>query len=326
MTEEQLEPDSQIHFEHFKIFKPMWSSMIAVVALVAWSPHGATAVSLREPRPGKRGPPPPPPPKPKPSGPSRTVPWQVMVYLDEGDFFGVYGGGALLSDRWVVTSGRNLLMEHSKKTPVPKVYVGVAKFEDAWPSKEVPVEKVFVHPGFQNSSKWANDVALIKLSAPVAFNQTVMPIPLPEQGDEEEETPGVAAIFGAWDQGIIHELPSAIKHLKLPVVSRKECRASFTKPSDPVIDDTKFCTGPSEHFMNTCFNDAGSAMVFQNAKTNRVYIGGVVSNNMACAIRRHAVSTKISAYLPWIRDTMREDQEVAVQRAALVADLYSGKI
>ncbi|KAL2087344.1 hypothetical protein ACEWY4_016172 [Coilia grayii] len=136
-----------------------------------------------------------------------------------------------------------------------------------------------------------------------------MPIPLPEEGEDQEETPGEMAIFGAWDMGIAHQLPGAIKYLKLPVVSREECRAGFQSGRGPVIDSKMFCTGPSEFFINVCFSDAGSALVFQNPKTNRVYAAGIVSFETACAFRKHAVSTRISAHLPWIRDIMREDQE-----------------
>lgn len=71
-----------------------------------------------------------------------------MVYLNEGQSYGGHGGGALLSDRWVLTSGRNLFLKKSHKDTqgqqplVPKVYLSVAKLEDADASKEAAVEKV----------------------------------------------------------------------------------------------------------------------------------------------------------------------------------------
>ncbi|KAL2087345.1 hypothetical protein ACEWY4_016173 [Coilia grayii] len=311
--------------------RTMWLPLSAALSLLACLTYESSAMAVRDHGPGLPGPPRPPPPPPRPKGPSRPVPWQAMVSLSEGGSPGGFGGGALLSDRWVLTAGRNLFVEadrkhtQGQKPQVPKVYLGVAKFQDAEPSKEVAVEEVFLHPGFQNTSDWENDIALIKLRDPVNFNNTLMPIPLPE-GEDQEETPGEMAIFGAWDMGIAHQLPGAIKYLKLPVVSREECRAGFQSGRGPVIDSKMFCTGPSEFFINVCFSDAGSALVFQNPKTNRVYAAGIVSFETACAFRKHAVSTRISAHLPWIRDIMREDQEVSAQRESLVANLYSGKI
>lgn len=183
-----------------------------------------------------------------------------------------------------------------------------------------------MHPGFQNKSDWENDLALLKLKEPVNFNQTLMPIPLPEQGEAQEETAGERAIFGAWDSGIIHQLPSAIKHLELPVVSREECQTEYQSGRGPVVTGKMFCTGPSQFFMNVCFNDAGSSLVFQNPNTGRVYAAGIVSFETVCAFKKYAVHTKISPYLPWIRDIMREDEAVSAQRESLVRELYSGKI
>ncbi|XP_041936810.1 haptoglobin-like [Alosa sapidissima] len=310
----------------------MWLSVAAVLAFVTCLPDDSTAVALKAHGPVPPGPPPPPPPPPKPKGASRTVPWQAMVYLNEGGFYGGHGGGAILSDRWVLTSGRNLFLKKSHKDTcgqqplVPKVYLGVAKPEDVDASKEAAVEQVFLHPEFQNASDWENDLALIKLKEPLSFNQTLMPIPLPEQGQEQEERVGEEAIFGAWDMGIIHYQPGAVKYLKLPVVSHEVCRAEYQSGKGPIVNANMFCTGASEFLINVCFMDAGNTLVFQNPKTRRVYAAGIVSFDNVCAFKKYAVHTRISTYLPWIRDVMRGDEVVSAQRESLVADMYSGKI
>lgn len=74
------------------------------------------------------------------------VPWQVMVFLADNVLDGGYAGGALISDRWILTAGRNLFVRKSRqdikgKEPViPKVYLGISKRTEA--SSEVAVEKV----------------------------------------------------------------------------------------------------------------------------------------------------------------------------------------
>lgn len=74
------------------------------------------------------------------------VPWQAMVYLGDNVLTGGYAGGALISDRWVLTAGRNLFVSKSRqdtkgKGPlVPKVYLGISDLTKE--SKEVAVEKV----------------------------------------------------------------------------------------------------------------------------------------------------------------------------------------
>lgn len=76
------------------------------------------------------------------------VPWQAMVYIAESILDGGYAGGALISDRWVLTAGRNLFVRKSREDiqgqepVIPKVYLGITKKDDANSSNEVAVEKV----------------------------------------------------------------------------------------------------------------------------------------------------------------------------------------
>lgn len=76
------------------------------------------------------------------------VPWQAMVYIAESMLDGGYAGGALISDRWVLTAGRNLFVRKSREDiqgqepVIPKVYLGIRKKDDAKSSNEVAVEKV----------------------------------------------------------------------------------------------------------------------------------------------------------------------------------------
>lgn len=76
------------------------------------------------------------------------VPWQAMVYLSNNVLTGGYAGGALISDRWVLTAGRNLFVRKSRQDTqgtnplIPKVYLGISALTEAKPSTAVDVEKV----------------------------------------------------------------------------------------------------------------------------------------------------------------------------------------
>lgn len=96
------------------------------------------------------------------------VPWQAMVYLADSVLDGGYAGGALISDRWVLTAGRNLFVKKSRqdiqgRDPLfPKVYLGISSRAEAGPSKEVIVEKV--------SKKKSEHVMKIKCKSFYLFN------------------------------------------------------------------------------------------------------------------------------------------------------------
>lgn len=183
--------------------------------------------------------------------------------------------------------------------------------------------QVFLHPGFQSTSEWDNDLALIKLKEPVKFSESVMPIPLPEIGDNEEEKEGEEGIIAGWGWGSLLTPAPILKFVSLPVQSCKGPYQAKVLESTPNVGDKQFCTGPNNYQENVCFGDAGGAIAFLNIKTNTVYAAGILSFDKACSVEKHAVYTKISAYLPWIHSVMTGDsQEFAAQRASLLIRMY----
>ncbi|KAK7175714.1 hypothetical protein R3I93_000089 [Phoxinus phoxinus] len=259
-----------------------------------------------------------------------SVPWQAMVYLSENILDGGFAGGALIAERWVLTAGRNLFVRKSRNHTrgqeplIPKVYLGISKLSDANASSEVAVEKVFLHPGFQNTSDWDDDLALIKLKEPVRFKESIIPIPLPEIGDNQEEREGERGIIAGWGWGRLFTPAPKLKFLALPVQSCKGNYQAKVLASTPYVSDTQFCTGPSKYQENVCFGDAGGALVFLNPNTSAVYAAGILSFDKACSVEEHAVYTKISAYLPWIHSVMRGDsQQFPERRASIITHMFS---
>ncbi|XP_065117768.1 haptoglobin [Paramisgurnus dabryanus] len=259
-----------------------------------------------------------------------SVPWQAMVYLSENILDGGFAGGALIAERWILTAGRNLFVKKSRsetkgKEPlIPKVYLGISKRSDAQTSTEVAVEKVFLHPDFQNTTEWDNDLALIKLKEPVKFSDSIMPIPLPEIGDNQEEKTGERGIVAGWGWGSLLTPAPILKFLSLPIVPCQGKYQAKVLASTPIVDDKQFCTGPSKYEENVCFGDAGAALAFLNPKTNAVYAAGILSFDKACSVENHAVYIKISAYLPWIHSVMRGDwQGFSDRRVSVINRMFS---
>ncbi|XP_034437290.1 haptoglobin [Hippoglossus hippoglossus] len=255
------------------------------------------------------------------------VPWQVMVYLADSVLDGGYAGGALISDRWVLTAGRNLFVRKSRediqgKDPIiPKVYVGISEREEAGASKEVAVEKVVLHPGFQNHSDWDNDLALIQLKEPVVMSDKVTPIPLPERGHDLNNTVGGSGVITGWGWGI-HLTPArSLKYLKLPLADHSHCKAEYGSVSfTPDVDDNMFCTAATNFGENVCFGDAGGALAVNDTETGDIYAAGILSYDKPCSRYKYGVYMKISSYLPWIHSVIRGDTE---KSSALLADAMS---
>ncbi|XP_029600126.1 haptoglobin-like [Salmo trutta] len=262
------------------------------------------------------------------------VPWQAMVYLSKNVMNGGFAGGALISDRWVLTAGRNLFVRKSRqdtqgKEPIiPKVYLGITRYSQANDSKEVAVEKVVLHPGFQSVSDWDNDLALIQLKEPFTLSEAVMPIPLPERGEDLAEAAQEKGIITGWGWGVHFTPAESLKHLVLPVASRSFCKAEYNRGgSTPTIDDNMFCTGASKYQENVCFGDAGGALAVQDPKDGRVYAAGILSFDKACAVRKYAVYMKLSAYMPWINSVLRGDSEKSASlRSSVMSEMFSRQL
>ncbi|KAL4613562.1 haptoglobin-like [Arapaima gigas] len=245
-----------------------------------------------------------------------VVPWQAMVFLGDSILNGGFGGGALISKRWVLTAGRNIFHNKTREASVrsnymlPKVFLGVYERSQMKPSDEVAVEKVVLHPDFQKTSDWDNDLALIKLKEPVTYSKTVMPIPLPERGEDLVETNGTRGLMSGWGFGIHLTFSDPLKVLVLEISNQEDCKEEYSKGSNlPVVDERVFCTHPKFPQENLCFGDAGGAFVVHDDATSRVYAAGILSFDKTCTLRTHAVYMKLSAYLPWINSVLREDEE-----------------
>uniref|UniRef100_A0A8D3CHS9 Peptidase S1 domain-containing protein n=1 Tax=Scophthalmus maximus TaxID=52904 RepID=A0A8D3CHS9_SCOMX len=216
-----------------------------------------------------------------------SVPWQVMVYLSDGVLDGGYAGGALISDRWVLTAGRNLFVRKSRdhiqgKEPIiPKVYLGILHRDQAKASTEVAVEKIFLHPGFQNHSDWDNDLALIQLKEPVVMSDKVTPIPLPEMGQNLTDT--WSGVISGWGWGVYLNAAASLKFLILPLVDNSYCKAEYEGDAlTPDVDDNMLCTGAREFGENVCFGDAGGALAVKDTKTGDIYAAGILSYDKPC--------------------------------------------
>uniref|UniRef100_A0A8C2WF76 Haptoglobin n=1 Tax=Cyclopterus lumpus TaxID=8103 RepID=A0A8C2WF76_CYCLU len=244
------------------------------------------------------------------------VPWQAMVYIADSVLDGGYAGGALISDRWVLTAGRNLFVRKSRpdtqgQDPViPKVYLGITERAEADVSREVAVAKVVLHPAFQNQSEWDNDLALIQLKEPVVMSDKVTPIPLPESGQDVADTAGLSGTISGWGWGILLTPATSLKYLVLPLANHSDCKAEYERIElAPVVDDNMFCTGPTKYEENVCFGDAGGALAVTDAETGDIYAAGILSYDKSCRSSKYGVYMKISSYLPWIHSVIKGHAE-----------------
>ncbi|MBN3299435.1 HPT protein, partial [Amia calva] len=243
------------------------------------------------------------------------IPWQVLVSLGGSQI----GGGALIGDRWVLTAGRNLFhnKSHEARTgdppSIPKVYLGITHLREMEESfNEAEVAEVILHPSFQNTSDWDNDLALIKLKHKLAFEGNKLPLYLPEKEYAVEDTYGIVA---GWGWGALLKNSELLKTLTLRVANFTMCQQEFINQnwnssdkqklkSIPDVDENMFCTEATKYEENVCFGDAGAGFVVQDPENGKKYLAGILSFDKSCRVDKYAVYMKLTAYLPWIMSTI----------------------
>ncbi|KAI5618334.1 serine protease 60.2 precursor, partial [Silurus asotus] len=149
-----------------------------------------------------------------------------------------------------------------------------------------------------------NDIALIKLASPLTFNAGVMPVCLPAQ-DSELQNSGWVSGFGTTET---YKTSNHLSYIALPTVDQEVCFLSFNgkKAKESVVStltENMFCAGLPEGGKDTCKGDSGSGFVTK--KNDVFYVAGIVSWGVGCGRPgRYGVYTRVARYTNWIQKIM----------------------
>lgn len=228
--------------------------------------------------------------------PVGAYPWIVSLGVaGQPNSVGHFCGGALLSDRWIVTAAHCV-------TPNPdptslKSLAGTNILSSG--GKEGTVEKIVVHPNWDRPT-FRNDVALIKLAQPVAG---AVPIQLVTSATQPLADPGILATVAGW--GLTREggqISNALRHVGVQIVSNPVCNGPQAYSGS--ITDEMFCAGFVEGGKDSCQGDSGGPFMVFNGQGGFL-LAGVVSWGEGCARpNKFGVYTRISLYAEWIKQQM----------------------
>ncbi|XP_034644563.1 complement C1s subcomponent-like isoform X1 [Trachemys scripta elegans] len=232
-----------------------------------------------------------------------NFPWQVL-------FQNPRGGGVLISDLWVLTAAQVLDDSNSK----PTMYAGVTNINQQL-QREEPIqlfeEEVFIHPNWtkvvnpEARTNFDNDIALLRLTAPVKMGPKISPLCLPGGSPEYELEKGRLGYISGWgrteDRNRVYHLMKA----QIPVVDMAQCRSVKPKPpADPTtfqFTDNMVCAGDGTK--DSCSGDSGGAYAIKDPHNDRqYYVGGLVSWGPRCGT--YGLYTRVGRYRDWILGTM----------------------
>nr|XP_020643950.1 haptoglobin-like isoform X1 [Pogona vitticeps] len=225
-----------------------------------------------------------------------NFPWQMKLVTRHNRTT----GATLISDQWLLTTGRNLYLNHSAKARPEEIAPTLRLFLGNGESAG-PVDRIVLHPGFPEEV----DLALLRLQRKVPIGETVMPICLPQKDYIE---PGRVGFIAGWGRNVLMEHPTSLRYVQLPVVDQEICTAYYAGQGKdavkPLLGNYTFCAGMSRFREDTCYGDAGGAFTVQDPDDDTWYAAGILSFDKTCSTAKYGVYVRVLGLVDWIQETL----------------------
>nr|XP_017208733.1 granzyme-like protein 1 [Danio rerio] len=193
-------------------------------------------------------------------------------------------GGFLISEQFVLTAAHCW-----NQGDTLKIVVGAHNLADSKSLIHFKVKSYIKHPGY---ALFQNDIMLLKLQEKVKLNKNIRLISLPKDGkDAKADTICSVAGWGdLWNNGPVSD---RLMEANTSIVSDAECERRWGS----VYKDSKMMCVYGHG--GSCTGDEGGPLVCGNTAVGVTAFG----DRYLCNSRLYPnVYTKISAYLPWIRN------------------------
>ncbi|KAM3936830.1 plasma kallikrein-like [Leptodactylus fuscus] len=218
-------------------------------------------------------------------------PWQVSMHLKLSSSRHVCGG-SIISNQWIVTAAHCVVL-----WPVPtfwNIYAGFVNQSQITAATPVlHIDQIIIHPGYTGTES-GNDIALLKLKTPIAYNDQQQAICLPPRRDSFV-LPSMCWITG-W--GYTEEsgtTSDVLQKAEVPPKSQAECQQSYSE----IITNKVLCAGYKHGQIDSCKGDSGGPLTCEVDK--KWYLIGITSWGEGCARPdKPGVYTKVTEYTEWI--------------------------
>ncbi|XP_017035587.1 chymotrypsin-1 [Drosophila kikkawai] len=200
---------------------------------------------------------------------------------------GMYGGhmcgGAIISERWVLTAAHCV---YGYNPPYLRVATGMVRW--AQPDALYFVEDYWVHCNY-NSPDYYNDIALIKLNDTIKFNEYTEAAKLPTEPLKN----GTQLLLTGWGSTELWgDTPDILQKAYLTHVDYPTCQKLLN--NDPFNGPCHACTLTSGG-QGACHGDSGGPL------TQNGVLYGLVNWGYPCATGAPDSHAYVYYYLDWIR-------------------------
>ncbi|XP_043654578.1 chymotrypsin-2 [Drosophila teissieri] len=195
-------------------------------------------------------------------------------------------GGAIINETFVLTAAHCVV---NAFIPWLVVVTGTNKYNQ--PGGRYFLKAIHIHCNY-DTPEMHNDIALLELVEPIAWDERTQPIPLPLVPMQ----PGDEVILTGWGSTVLWGAsPIDLQVLYLQYVPHRECKALLSNDDD--CDVGHICTF-SRLGEGACHGDSGGPLVSNG------YLVGLVNWGWPCATGVPDVHASVYFYRDWIRNVM----------------------
>ncbi|XP_056398748.1 transmembrane protease serine 13 isoform X2 [Hyla sarda] len=223
-------------------------------------------------------------------------PWQASLQVRIETHYEHICGGTIINNVWVVSAS------HCFTSPVPinywRIVAGTVNLNQ--PQSMSGVAAIIRHENY-NEDTDDFDVALMKLSNPFTFSNSIGPACLPMT--QQNFNPGTSCFISGFGKTVASskETSNVLMKTEITIISTSVCN-SFNVYNG-AISARMMCAGDLNGGKDSCQGDSGGPLVC--AQNGRWYLAGVTSWGTGCGQpNKPGVYTRVTEVLPWIYTKM----------------------
>ncbi|XP_036283592.1 transmembrane protease serine 13 isoform X3 [Pipistrellus kuhlii] len=229
--------------------------------------------------------------------PESKWPWQVSLHYGTTHIC----GGTLIDAQWVLTAAHCFFVTREKVLEGWKVYAGTNNLHQL--PEAASIAQIIINGNYSDEQD-DYDIALMRLSKPLALSAHIHPACLPMHGQtfSLNETCWITG-FGKTKETDEKTSPF-LREVQVSLIDFRKCNDFLVY--DSYLTPRMMCAGDLRGGRDSCQGDSGGPLVCE--QNNRWYLAGVTSWGTGCGQRnKPGVYTKVTELLPWIYSKMESE-------------------